>query len=234
MRIVSYIRVSSKGQVAGDGPERQRDAVTRFIAEHKLIFAGEFFEKGESGATEAAARPAFSDMMSRIKFRQENGTDLVDAIVVERADRLARDLLVAEILFAECRKLGIKVFAVDRGLVDIATNNGDPTSKLMRQIIGAVAEWEKNALVTKLRLARERKRAAAGYCEGQKRFGYLLQERPTLEYMVALRNQGLSYRAIVEMINQSELPSRCGTKWDVCRVYRAIKGAPAVISGAYQ
>jgi hypothetical protein len=39
---------------------------------------------------------------------------------------------------------------------------------MMRQIAGSFAQYEKTRLVAKLRAARERKRVAAGKCEGRK------------------------------------------------------------------
>src|SRR3954452_11495160 len=43
-----------------------------------------------------------------------------------------------------------------------------PTAVMVRQILGAVAQFEKAGLVQKLRHARERKRAETGRCEGRK------------------------------------------------------------------
>ena len=43
-----------------------------------------------------------------------------------------------------------------------------PTAELVRQILGAVSQFEKAALVAKLRHARERRRATYGRCEGRK------------------------------------------------------------------
>jgi DNA invertase Pin-like site-specific DNA recombinase len=45
-----------------------------------------------------------------------------------------------------------------------------PTAEMVRQILGAVSQFEKASLVAKLRAARERKRIATGKCEGQKGF----------------------------------------------------------------
>src|ERR1700716_2830265 len=42
-----------------------------------------------------------------------------------------------------------------------------PTAEMVRQILGAVSQFEKAGLVAKLRHARERKRAAVGRCEGR-------------------------------------------------------------------
>src|SRR5204863_235004 len=102
--------------------------------------------------------------------------------VVERLDRLARDLMVSEFLLKELRIRGIKVFATDQGaLIDMANNEGDPTRKLIRQIIAALSEWEKSQLVLKLRVARERKRKQTGRCEGPLPYGSITAERIILD-----------------------------------------------------
>ncbi len=51
-----------------------------------------------------------------------------------------------------------------------------PTAVMVRQILGAVSEFEKASLVQKLRKARERKRATAGKCEGRKSLAELQPE----------------------------------------------------------
>ena len=53
----------------------------------------------------------------------------------------------------------------------------DPARVLMRQMVGALAQYEKATIVMKLRGARERKRAKTGRCEGRKPFGKTQAER---------------------------------------------------------
>ena len=45
-----------------------------------------------------------------------------------------------------------------------------PTAVLVRQVLGAIAQFEKASLVKKLRAARDRKKAVTGKCEGRKRY----------------------------------------------------------------
>ena len=45
--------------------------------------------------------------------------------------------------------------------------NETPTAVMVRQILGAVSQFEKASLVQKLRKARERKRETTGRCEGR-------------------------------------------------------------------
>ena len=52
-------------------------------------------------------------------------------------DRLARDLLVSEVLLAQFRDLGVRVVAADSG-TDLTAADEDPTRVLIRQVLGAV------------------------------------------------------------------------------------------------
>ena len=64
-------------------------------------------------------------------------------------------------------KRGVRVLTANG---DDLTDSSDPSRKMMRQIAGSFAEYEKARLVAKLKAARERKRAVspAHKCEGRK------------------------------------------------------------------
>ena len=62
-------------------------------------------------------------------------------------------------------KRGVRVLTANG---DDLTDSADPSRKMMRQIAGSFEEYEKARLVSKLKAARERKRAASGKCEGRK------------------------------------------------------------------
>ena len=79
----------------------------------------------------------------------------VRTIIVETANRFARDLMVQEVGYAKLQELGIELVAADS---PNAFLDDGPTSKLIRQVLGAVAEFDKAMTVAKLRGARERKR----------------------------------------------------------------------------
>lgn len=51
---------------------------------------------------------------------------------------------------------------------------------MVRQILGAVSQFEKAMLVAKLKGARERKRAATGKCEGRKTYAERSPQMVTL------------------------------------------------------
>ena len=148
---------------------------------------GEFNDAAVSGADHIETRPGFAAMLAYIA---SNGAR---TIIVETASRFARDLMVQEVGFAKLQALGIKLVAADspHSFLD-----DTPTSKLIRQILGAVSEFDKAMVVAKLKGARERKRVITGKkVEGRKSHAEL---RPELVALVRqLRRQEAEGRPAV-------------------------------------
>lgn len=224
MKALAYIRVSGKSQVEGDGPDRQREKIAAFCKANGLENGGkEFFEQGVSGTVDGLDRPEFVQLLEYCEMYPAD--DRRPAIVVERMDRLARDLMVQEMLLAECRKRGIKVFSADQGLLDQANDSGDPTRTLIRQILGAVSQWEKSVIVMKLKAARDKKRRETGRCGGTLPYGQLPGEDEVLEYMLqTMRVQGMTFAHLAGSLNLSGFKTREGKPWNKQRVYHVLKG----------
>ena len=219
MKTYGYSRVSGRGQVSGDGPERQEESIRAFCTATGLAAPSEiFFEPAVSGTVECMDRPAFSRLIDTIEHEPEGG-----AIVVERMDRLARDLRISEFLLMECRNRKIPVYAADQGtLVDLASSDIDPTRTLLRQILGALAEWEKSALVLKLRKARDRKRAETGHCEGPKPYGATEHEQKVTAFMREVQGRGYSFAEIAGVVNYAGHRRRDGSPWNKASVYQVL------------
>src|SRR5207342_1554833 len=124
---VSYLRVSGKGQVEGDGFPRQREAVTRFATRNGYELVDEFRDEGVSGTKELSDRPGLAALIDRV---ESNG---VKVVVVERADRLARDLMVSEVIIDQLTRAGAQVLTADGD--DLTSAEGDPTRTLIRQVL---------------------------------------------------------------------------------------------------
>jgi DNA invertase Pin-like site-specific DNA recombinase len=119
----------------------------------------EFCDAAVSGADHIETRPGFAAMLAYSRF--------------------ARDLMVQEVGFAKLQALGIKLVAADNPHSFL---DDTPTSKLIRQILGAVSEFDKAMVVAKLKGARERKRVITGKkVEGRKSHAEL---RPELVALV--------------------------------------------------
>lgn len=216
----SYLRVSGKGQVEGDGFPRQREAVTRYAKRHGMEIEREFRDEGVSGTKDAFDRPGLTDLLVAIK---SNG---VRTILVERADRLARDLMVGEIILAECRKIGVKVISAECG-TELTVEDNDPTRKLIRQVLGAISEWEKSVIVQKLRASRVRIRKTQGRCEGRKPYGVTDEERAVIAKMVEWSST-MSIAQVAQRLNVEGIKPRTAkragaeTRWHATMVQRIL------------
>lgn len=219
MRVFGYVRVSGQSQVEGDGFARQELAIQEFCAgQPTLRLVGAVWrEQGVSGTVEGLERPAFGEMLDVIDRERAmhiaaKGSTLGwdCAVVVERMDRLARDLMVSEMLLMELRKRGIKVFSSDQGaLIDMASDGGDPTRVLIRQIMGALSQWEKSMLVKKLSAAKARLKAAGKYADGTLPYGMMAGEEDTLNFMLA-HHPEMNYSQITVLLNQGGYRNRAG------------------------
>lgn len=211
MKAFSYLRVSGKGQVLGDGFHRQRDTIEKYANANGIDIEEEFRDEGISGTTELADRDGLARLIDRI---ESNG---VRTVLVERADRVARDLLVGEVILGQFRDLGVTVIESASGN-ELTADDADPTKVLIRQILGAVAQFDKSVTVAKLRAARDRKRRQQGRCEGQKPFGTLPGEQAVIDRITALRagrkgHKRLSFRKIALALNADGLKTRNGRPW---------------------
>ena len=102
----------------------------------------------------------------------------VRTIIVETANRFARDLMVQEVGYAKLQERGINLIAADSPKAFL---DDTPTAKLVRQVLGAIAEFDKAMTVAKLRGARERKSGDRRQVEGRKSHAEL---RPELVALV--------------------------------------------------
>jgi DNA invertase Pin-like site-specific DNA recombinase len=157
---VAYMRTSSAANVGTDkdSEKRQRAAIQAFAKRQGFELVGEFYDAAVSGADAIETRAGFAALLDRI---EGNG---VRTVIVEDASRFARELMAQELGITLLISRGVRLVTASG---DDLTASDDPTRKMMRQIAGAFAEYEKARLVAKLRHARDRKRQADGKCEGR-------------------------------------------------------------------
>ncbi len=199
----AYLRVSGRGQVDGDGFPRQLNAIEMYAAANGLKVKRVFREEGISGAKELENRPALQELLAAIA-----STDLA-VVIIEKLDRLARDLMVQETIIGDLRKRGIELVSVAEP--DLCSD--DPSRKLVRQIFGAISEYDKAMIVLKLRGARQRMKARTGRCEGSKPFGVSRDHRPVIDRILSLRASGMAVDTIAETLNAEGLKSKKGGRW---------------------
>ena len=160
-KAVAYLRTSSATNVGADkdSDKRQRAAIAAYAKAAGYDIVTEFYDAAVSGADPVTDREGFADMLERL---MSNGAK---TIIVESPDRFARDLMVQLAGHDMLKARGIALIAASAPTFFVEDT---PTAVLVRQVLGAVAQFEKTTTVAKLAAARKRKRDANGKCEGRK------------------------------------------------------------------
>jgi DNA invertase Pin-like site-specific DNA recombinase len=207
--------VSGKGQLDGDGFTRQNKAIADYALANGISVIETFEEQGVSGTKELDDRPALQDLLAALK---EGNAKIV---IIEKLDRLARDLMVQETILSDLMRQGFEIVSVCEP--DLCST--DPSRVLVRQIFGAIAQYDRAMTVLKLRGARQRMKARTGRCEGVKGFGVMEGERTTIDRMTELRSAGMSLVGIAATLNSEGRGTRMGKPWLGATVNKIIRAA---------
>ena len=152
-RAAAYVRVSTTDQNTG----LQETELTEYC-EHRGWRYRVYRDAGQSGAKDNI--PALTEMMKGIRQRR------VDVIVIWALDRLARSLKHLLTIAEECKTVGVDIVCLKQNI-----DTTLPAGRLTFQVLGAVAEFEREML---------RERVKAGVAQAR-RFGKGIG-RPALRY----------------------------------------------------
>lgn len=134
-RIALYLRVSTVEQ----DTTNQRLALERWAAAHGHVIAGIYEDAGISGAKGRDQRPQF-DAMLKAATRRE-----FDVVAAWAVDRLGRSLQHLIETLNELRAVGVGLFLHQQGF-DTAT----PAGRMMFQMLGVIAEFERAMVVERV------------------------------------------------------------------------------------
>jgi DNA invertase Pin-like site-specific DNA recombinase len=217
MKVAAYLRVSTDAQAEhGLGLDVQRQAIRAWASQHGHRIASWHSDEGVSGSNGLDSREALPDAVGEIREDRAGG------LVVYRLDRLARDLILQETLLAEIATIGGLVFSTMPGEQDVITDDpDDPSRRLIRQVLGAVSEYERSLIRLRLRNGRRRKHERGGYAYGSPPLGWRTEARelvPEASEQAAvararqLREAGGSVRTIAAALTaEGHRPKRGGT-----------------------
>jgi DNA invertase Pin-like site-specific DNA recombinase len=217
VKVVAYLRVSTDRQAEeGLGLEVQKQAIGTWARanDHRVVLCAR--DEGVSGSNGLDTREGLADALETLKSRQAGG------LIVYRLDRLARDLVLQEQLLADIRRMGADVFSTSSAEASYLTDDpDDPSRKLIRQVLGAVNEYERAMIALRLRAGRRKKHDNGGYAYGSPPYGWRAVGRELVEHpheqaalarMRTLRAAGASYRDVAAALtNEGYEPKRGGT-----------------------
>jgi len=143
VRVALYARVST---LNNQDPEMQLSELREYAGRRGWRITEEYTDQGVSGCKES--RPALNRLMSDACRRR------FDAILVWKIDRFGRSLKHLVNALAELAALGV-AFVSLRDNLDLST----PSGRLMFQIIGAMAEFERALIQERVRAGLRNARA---------------------------------------------------------------------------
>lgn len=212
-RVIAYVRVSTEKQAEhGVSLDAQRAKIEAYAALYDLDVVALEVDAGISAST--LDRPALVRALAAL----EGGR--ADGIVVVKLDRLTRSV----------RDLGDLVdryFANGRySLISVSENVDTRTAagRLVLNVLGAVSQWEREAIGERTSAAMQHKRARREYTGGQVPYGWTvaadgvaLEASPVEQAVIVatreLRAAGLSLRAIGAALADRGLLPRSGGHW---------------------
>jgi DNA invertase Pin-like site-specific DNA recombinase len=176
-RAAIYVRVSTNEQET-----HMQEAELREYCDRRGWSCVVYRDKGQSGAKND--RPALNVMLNDMRKRK------FDVVVVWALDRLARSLKQLLGIAEECRSLGVDLVSLKQSV-----DTTGPAGRLTFQILGAVAEFERELL---------RERVKAGMAQARRTGKHV--GRPALrkfqpievERIRELRSKGTSARRLAK------------------------------------
>jgi len=199
--VAIYARVSTDRQKV----DMQLNELRQFVDRSGWNIHEEYIDQNFSGGN--TKRPAFTAMMDAARKRK------FDLLLVWKLDRLSRSLKDLIVTLDDLRAFGIDFVSYDNNL-DTST----PTGKLVFQIVGAVAEFEKEII---------RERVVAGLATARNK-GKRLGRPPVSKYVydqaLKMRSEGSSYRNIGKVlgIDEGTIRKRARKEWRAAEADRDI------------
>ena len=193
------------------GLQIQRKAIRAWAKSGGHRIVASLSDEGVSGKDDLDNRPGLAEAFALL----ESGR--ADALVIYRMDRLARKLALQLAWTERIEDHGRRVISVTEPDV-----GEDELRDLVRQILGAIAQYERATIVRRMQGGRQAKRAAGGYAYGAPPFGQRsvggvlvpdAAQQATITRMLELRGDGASIRAIAAAMNSAGLRTSRGGTW---------------------
>jgi DNA invertase Pin-like site-specific DNA recombinase len=189
LRVGIYARVSTTGH--GQDVGLQLDELRSVAQQRGWTIVEEFVDEGVSGAAES--RPALDRTLAAAS------TGKLDVVAVWKLDRLGRSLQHLLGVLDELRNFGVAFVSLRDAGMDTTT----PSGRLMFQLLGAFAEFERSLIVERVRAGVARAQENGVHCGRPK---VDLDLRPALALLD--QGRGLKQVAVILQTSRSTLRRR--------------------------
>lgn len=215
---VAYLRVSTDEQ--GLGMEAQRASVTTWAAREGVTVAAWCEDFGVSGGAELEDRPGLVEALRLVRELRAG------RLVAAKADRIARDVYVAELVKRDLKAAGAGLALVEGICGD------DPVSEMAATMMDAFARMERRLIAARTKAALAVKKAKGERISGRLPFGFQLAadlihlepcpaEQGTLARIMELRREGMGARRIAAALTLEGIKPR-GAAWKPSKLHLLI------------
>jgi site-specific DNA recombinase len=209
--VVAYCRVSTLEQKRhGFGIDIQIRDVS-LLAERQGLFVERFYkDEGQSGAAEH--RRALGRLLRDCRHGK------VGAVILPSLDRLSRNVRIAENLFHEFEKLGVRILIADMPTYD----SRDRKDVMLRQIREVIAEENRRDIIERLLKGRQERvrrglppggNVAYGYRRDGNRITSDTLEAQAVRVIFELSDDGVGRSLIASALNERGITRRNGRPW---------------------
>jgi site-specific DNA recombinase len=211
---VGYIRVSTEDQANnGHGLKAQREAIEAFAKSQGYELLDVIIDAGVSGATRPEEREGFQRILELAE------TKAFSVLLVWRFDRLARSLVYA----VTTANLLQEEYGVVLRSVTEPIDTSTPMGQTVFAILAGMAAQERQAIIQRTLAGKREKARRGGFAGGPAPYGYRRDrdgglevdpdEAQTIRRIYSMRHQGMSYRAIADVLNGEGIPTKRGGRW---------------------
>jgi len=220
MKAVGYIRVSTEEQVReGISLEVQEDKVKKYADLHNLRLTEIIRDEGRSGKD--LEREGIQKIITLCKDRS------VDHLIVYKMDRLTRRTLDLLTLVEEVFKPNKVQFHSITERVDTSTAQG----KFFLTIIGAMSQMERDLIAERTKEALQYKKnkfqayspTPLGFDREDGHIASNQKELKIVTLMKKLKRKGLSYQAIINKLNEKDVPTKNKKSWSKSTIWGILR-----------
>lgn len=218
MRVIGYIRTSTDKQE--DSVDTQKFLIDNYSLKVKSEQCLFFIDEAISGTTTLENRPSLMKLLNDLKKN--------DHVVVQRKDRLARDLFLCLIIEKEIKKKGARLIS----LAGEGTEMEGAQGEFIQNIFAIFSELERNIIKERTKIAlktkKDRKERMGYIPYGQKLADDRLHLEPHQEEQLIIReilelSKTLNFTEIERKLKKKGRVNRYGRPWDDKAISRIVK-----------
>jgi site-specific DNA recombinase len=219
MKVIGYVRVSSKIQLKGYSLDNQNIKIKDYCKYMDYDLVEIYEDRGISGMS-IDKRNGYKDMVEYLMNNE------IDGVIVYSLSRLGRRMKDVIGLLDVLKRNGKSFYSIKENI-----NNEDKIGSLIVNLLSSINEFEVENIRERIRDVKREKKSK-GLVSGRLMYGYddingkLVkneEEIKVISRIKGLRSRGYSWGKISNRLNEEGIKSKYGKMWYMSSVYNMMK-----------